>query len=264
MIGRLRPVACYRPLVLLVEREETGSLSVERRGQLGQGARAEAKSKSARKQSASYKIFVEILRGLYEGRFVPGQRLIETDLAEEFDATRFVVKDALKLLVSEGVAVDNFHRSCRIPRLTRAEAVHIFEVMECLFGLASREAATSDTLDEHLATFNEVCAHLSAVKADEDFFEFGRAASRYFRTIVKISGNTELMRILPSLRVHLVRVQFKAYPTAGEHNYVWRLENIAKAILARDPDSAEALMREHFRMLAADILALPDRAFAGR
>lgn len=226
--------------------------------------KTEVKSGSARKQSASYKIFLQILQGLYEGRYAPGQRLIEKDLTEEFQATRFVVKDALKLLVFEGVAENNFYRSCHIPRLTRAEAAHIFIVMEWLFGLAAREAAKSEHLDELGPTLRDACAGLRAVRGDVDFFEFGRATSQYFRTIVKISGNTELMRILPSLRVHLVRVQFKGYPAVGDFNYVWKFERIADAILARDPDGAESLMREHFRTMMENTNALPDRAFASR
>jgi len=222
------------------------------------------KSETGRKQSAGYEVFKKILHGLYEGRFVPGQRLIETDLTDEFEVSRFVVKDALKLLVSEGVAVTNYYRSCHIPRLTRAEAGHIYKVMECLFGLAAREAALSDMLDTYEQTLRDACLELHSFKEDVDYFEFGRASSRYFRTVVKISGNTELMRILPSLRVHLIRVQFKAYPSVGEHNHIDRLEQIAEAILAREPDSAQAIMQEHFSRMTEDIFALPDRAFSNK
>ena len=224
----------------------------------------DSKSETALKNSASYKIFLEILQGLYEGRYVPGQRLIEADLMEEFKATRFVVKDALKLLVLEGVAVNNFHRSCHIPRLTREEAIHIFEVMECLFGLAARKAALSANLEELAPVLHEACAGLHARRGDVEHFEFGRASSQYFRVIVKISGNTELMRILPSLRVHLVRVQFKAFASVSDHQYVSKFDHIANAIIVRDPDAAETRMREYFQTMMENMAALPDRAFSSR
>ena len=224
----------------------------------------DSKSETALKNSASYKIFLEILQGLYEGRYVPGQRLIEMDLMDEFKATRFVVKDALKLLVLEGVAINNFHRSCHIPRLAREEAIHILEVMECLFGLAARQAALSSNLDEFAPVLREACAGLHALSGDVEYFEFGRASSQYFRVIVKISGNTELMRILPSLRVHLVRVQFKAFASVSDRKYVSKFDRIANAVIARDPDAAEALMREYFQTMMENMQTLPDRAFASR
>ena len=76
--------------------------------------------------------------------------------------------------------------------------------------------------------------------------------------------NTELMRILPSLRVHLVRVQFKAFASVSDHQYVSKFDHIANAIIARDPDAAEARMREYFQTMMENMAALPDRAFSSR
>ena len=136
--------------------------------------------------------------------------------------------------------------------------------MECLFGLAARKAALGANLDELAPVLHEACAGLQARRGDVEHFEFGRASSQYFRVIVKISGNTELMRILPSLRVHLVRVQFKAFASVSDHQYVLKFDHIANAIIARDPDAAEARMRAYFQTMMENMAALPDRAFSSR
>lgn len=221
-------------------------------------------SETTKKQSASYVIFRDILRGVYEGRYVPGQRLVETDLVTEYSATRFVIKDAIKLLVSEGVAINNFYRSCHIPRLSRDEARHIFEVMETLFSLAARQAAAAEINAEHVESLKAAADGLLAVNGDEEFFEFGRASSRYFRTVVKASGNTELMRMLPNLRFHLIRAQFKAYPAAAESRNIAALRGAIDAILAKDADMSERMILTHFRNMAAAVASLPDRAFSNK
>src|SRR5690606_34452751 len=48
-------------------------------------------------------VFNEILNGLYDGRYVPGQKLIESDLTDRFKVSRGSVREALKRLAAEGV-----------------------------------------------------------------------------------------------------------------------------------------------------------------
>jgi DNA-binding GntR family transcriptional regulator len=215
-----------------------------------------------KKSSAGYQVFREIMRDLYEGRYVPGQRLVETDLAKDHQVSRFVIKGALKFLAAEGVVDDAFHRSCRIPRLTREEAAQILRVMEWFFALAAREATVAVTRNGMDSSLRDALTEVSQHASNQDFFEFGRACSRFFRTIAKLSCNSELLRLMTLLRVHIVRVQFKPYPTAAEYTRVREFEAITNTILSGLPDEAETVTRKYFQRLSSDIISLPGRAFS--
>lgn len=215
-----------------------------------------------RSASASYEVFREVIRGLYDGRFVPGQRLVEADLMRTFGVSRFVVREALKMLMTEGVVSIGFNRGAQIPRLSRSEAQDTLQVMEWLFALGARAAAARIDIEDNKELMSASTAALLTFENNHDFFEFGRACSHFFRTITKLGANKELYRLLPTLQVHLVRVQFKVYPTAAENLRLASFKKISDAILSGDPEKAETAIRRHFSSLSRDISKLPDRAFA--
>lgn len=213
--------------------------------------------------STSEVLFRNIVRGLYEGRYVPGQRLIEVDLSQEYKVSRFVVREALSRLMAEGVVVMNFNRGAVIPRLSRKEASDIFLVMEKVFSLAASLAAQNIELTGNRAMLSSSGEQLLEFKPDDefDFFEFGRAISHFFRSLVKIGGNAQLQRVIAALQVHLIRVQFRGYPSVAE---IYRMDGFRKiidAVSKGDSDLAVRGMNEYFTSLARDVAALPDRAF---
>lgn len=238
----------------------TKTLARSKKSQLRQEDKEEASGR--RTVSASYGVFREVIRSLYDGRYVPGQRLVEADLMQSFKVSRFVVREALKMLMTEGVVSIGFNRGAQIPRLSRSEAQDTLKVMEWLFALAARTAAAGIDIDDNRQLMSASTASLMTFEKNDDFFEFGRACSHFFRTITKLSANKELYRLLPTLQVHLVRVQFRTYPTAAENLRLASFKKVSDAILSGDPDKAETAVRRHFSNLSQDISKLPDRAFA--
>ena len=57
----------------------------------------------ARLESPRDVVFRDIIRGLYEGRFAPGQRLVEGDLTTLYGVSRGPVREALSRLAAEGI-----------------------------------------------------------------------------------------------------------------------------------------------------------------
>ncbi|TKT70243.1 GntR family transcriptional regulator [Afipia massiliensis] len=213
------------------------------------------------KRSAAYELFREIVRGLYDGRYVPGQRLIEADLTRDFKVGRFVVREALKMLMTEGVVSIGFNRGAQIPRLSRSEAHDTLIVMEWLFALGAKTAAARIDLENNRELMLASTEALIAFENNHDFFEFGRACSHFFRTITKLGANKELHRLLPTLQIHLVRAQFRSYPSAAENLRLASFKKVSDAVLSGDPEKAEQAVRRHFVSLSRDISKLPDRAF---
>lgn len=216
---------------------------------------------SKRAVSAAYLLFREVIRGVYDGRYVPGQRLVEADLTRDYNVSRFVVREALKMLMAEGVVSIGFNRGAHIPRLSRAEARDTLTVMEWLFALGARTAAENIDTRNNRELMSASMANLARFEEDKDFFEFGRACSQFFRTITKLGGNQELHRLLPTLQVHVVRAQFRSFSSAAENLRIKSFKTISDTVLTGNADLAEGAVRTHFRNLSRDIDELPDRAF---
>ena len=62
------------------------------------------------------------------GTLAPGMRLGQTELAEQFSASRVPVREALKLLSSEGIIEHDPNRGFFVTRLSRDEAEQLFTV----------------------------------------------------------------------------------------------------------------------------------------
>lgn len=72
-------------------------------------------------------IIADKLRAMIaRGTLGPGMRLGQTELAEQFSASRVPVREALKLLTSEGIVEHDPNRGFFVTRLSRDEAEQIF------------------------------------------------------------------------------------------------------------------------------------------
>jgi DNA-binding GntR family transcriptional regulator len=195
----------------------------------------------------------EIVQGLAEGRFVPGQRLAEPDLMARYGLGRSTVREALGRLAASGIIVQTPHRGAQIRLLSRRAACDVLRVTEPLLGLAARQAA------EAVAAGADP-APLLAAAADYDAAREGRARARarYYRALTALGGNRELERLLPMLQVHLIRAQLRHMrPADGSARRA-----IVAGVTAGDAQAAEAAARRHVQRLIAILPDAPDSAFA--
>lgn len=212
--------------------------------------------------SASDAVFRDIVRGLYEGRFVPGQRLAEPDLVHDYGVSRGSVREALKRLAADGLVNLHLHRGAHIRQLSRKETRDILALLEVLIGLSAR--LTADRIaDRHVAAlFSQRYQELMSYQERSDSFDFVRARNRFYRVMVDIPDNAELRRILPSLKVHLLRVQVRSHQLEPGIERFADYRRIGAAVLAADPGGADRAGRRHVRRIATALERLPERAFA--
>ena len=195
----------------------------------------------------------DILQGLAEGRFVPGQRLAEPDLMARYGLGRSTVREALGRLATSGIVAQTPHRGAQIRLLSRRAAGDVLRVTAPLLGLAARQAA------EAVAGGADATAFRDAARAyDAATTERPRARARYYRALTALAGNAELDRLLPMLQVHLIRAQLRLNRPPGRS----ARGKLVRAVAAGDPDSAEASARAHIQTLIDALPELPDSAFA--
>jgi DNA-binding GntR family transcriptional regulator len=221
-----------------------------------------AKSAQEKDLSSPDQIFRAILRGLYEGHYVQGQRLVEADLAQEYKVGRGSIRQAFTRLAADGIISLSRHRGACVRWMTRSEVQEVLMVMEVLSGLAARLAAGMIELDDHRNLFRASFEKLMEFEDKQGFAEFVRARNSFYRTMLQIGRNAELIRTFPNLHVHLVRVQFRTYPTPAEQVRFKDYQQIYDAIMLGDEAVAERVTRQHIRRTAFAINRLPDDAFA--
>ncbi len=91
------------------------------------------------------------IRELIEhGALVAGEKISEKQLCEKFGISRTPLREALKVLTSEGLVEILPNRGARVSRLTLSDVEHTYDVMGALEGLAG-ETACRHLTDEELA-----------------------------------------------------------------------------------------------------------------
>jgi DNA-binding GntR family transcriptional regulator len=213
--------------------------------------------------SSPDQVVAALIRGLQDGRYVPGQRLIEADLTKELKVSRGPVREALKRLAAEGLVSLIPHRGAYIRALARDEVHDMLVVQEMLTGLAARLAAAVINDGRNCEEFREAYQRLLAFRDRADGIAFLEERSRFYGTMIRIGGNRELRRMMPALQLHLLRMQFHRHLTPKDRARQFEeYDALVKAILDNQPNEAERLTRQHIRRTRLSIERLPDEAFA--
>lgn len=207
------------------------------------------------------RVYRGILRGLYEGRFVPGQRLVEPDLMQEFGVGRGTIREVLNRLTAAGVVLTIRHRGALVRLLTKRDVEELLDLVELMVGLAARRGAERVGNGEDSAPLAAAYARLRSYEEVEDFAAFSAAREDYYRAMVRLSGNHELARIFPGVQVQIMRLQLRHFGRAAEGIEFKDYARLTQAIVSGDPDAAEAAGRLHVRHVRESVSDLPDRAF---
>ncbi len=187
----------------------------------------------------------DIMRGLYEGRYRPGQRLIESQLTVALGVSRGPVREALNHLAAIGAVELTPQRGARVRLLKIEEAIDILVVAQALVSVAARLAAfKSNGADApQLAAALERFQDFSSTNAGPDY---AVARNSFYATLTELSGSDELRRMLRILQIDLVRVQFGQMMQNADDYRLADYKDIANAILAGELRAAERAASLHF------------------
>lgn len=216
----------------------------------------------AKKASSPHTVFDGIVKGVFVGRYVPGQRLVEADLMRDFGVSRGSVREALNRLAAEGIVSLHPHRGAEVRRLSRKEASDILLLLETLIGFACRLAALNISKNNNKTLLRETLTSLLHAPFSTSAYEFVHLRNKFYRTLLDVGDNTELARILPSVQVHLVRTQTRVVTAKDEAEHLDDYKVIAQSILKADADASERAGRRHVRRVIGFLERVEEQAFA--
>ncbi|MET0376793.1 MAG: GntR family transcriptional regulator [Rhizorhabdus sp.] len=202
---------------------------------------------------AARRIYLGILQDLEGGRMVPGQRLIETDLAARFEVGRNAVREAMQHLVVRGVVDLSPNRSPAIRRLDLTESMEVLDVAAALTRLAARAAALGYQ-PRHGALIDRAIDDLDQAASAGEVAMFSRARRQFYRILLLIGGNRELQRLFPAIGMIIIHAQYPSNRLQGIRLADYRA--IAQTISALDPDAAGRAALDHVENVRAVIREL--------
>ncbi|MFI0816332.1 GntR family transcriptional regulator [Streptomyces sp. NPDC021098] len=196
-------------------------------------------------EQAKQHALTQLRQAILRGEMAPAQRLVESELAEQFGVTRASIRAALIDLAAEGLVERIRNRGSRVRVVSVEEAVAITECRMALEGLCAAKAAVAAT-EEQLTGLAELGTAMSKAVTDGEPMTYSGLNHELHGRIREISGQQVAVELLERLNAQLVRHRFQlalrpGRPQASLGEHLAMIE----AIRARDPRAAEAAVRAH-------------------
>lgn len=197
-----------------------------------------------------------ILRGAY----APRQRLIEADLAAEYGASRFTLRNALIQLEAEGLVELQPNRGARVREITPAEAIEITEIRQSVEGLVAARAAEKVT-DEQIGFLRGIGDEMRLALERNELMRYSDLNATLHGTLREIAQHAAANRVLEHLNGQMVRHQFRLFLLPGRPNTSLP-EHLAiiDGVCARDPEAARAAMVLHVGSVIATLTEIAESA----
>jgi DNA-binding GntR family transcriptional regulator len=214
---------------------------------------SQTQHEGAQGERASDTVFFGIVRGLEAQTLVPGQRLVESDLAMQYGLGRNTVREALQRLEAEGIVELLRHKGAAIRALTLQETLDVLDVAERMTGLLARTATRQSADKELRFAVKTALQDLEQADASQDLSAFSAARRRFYRALLSMGNNSELQRLFPAIHMPIVYAQYRL--PGLQKLRLADYHNIAKAVLAGNADEADAHASDHVRKVRAAILS---------
>jgi DNA-binding GntR family transcriptional regulator len=205
----------------------------------------------------SIRIADALRASILSGELVPGERIRQEDMADQFGASRIPVREALRILVTDGLVKMVSNSGAWVSSLTQAECSEHYQMRERLEPLLLRYSLPRLTPRdiEKLSALTEEMKHTDDMEAfmrlDRDFHwvTYSGATAHTLSDIIERLWNTTQ----PYRRVYLRIVRIGGIDvTHLEH------ELLVDAIRRKDSEDAERILNGHIRRTRIELDRHPE------
>lgn len=171
----------------------------------------------------------ELIAGAARGLVLPGDRIVESDLAEQLGISRVPVREALRILESQGLVVNEPYKGIRLMPVTAERIDQLLEVRVSLETTAATQIVRKGrNTEEGLEPLKRHISELELMAARNDAYGHATADTAFHRAMCRLGGNDVLCNLWEGLSRQMTI--FFGLSTFGK--------------------SMEAIVDEHYRLIA--------------
>ena len=195
---------------------------------------------------ALYEEVAELLRErIFAQELKPGSWIDELKLAEEYGISRTPLREALKVLATEGLVTMKLRRGAYVTEVSERDLAEVYHLLALLESDAARVAAERAS-PQQMRELQDLHQRLVAASGDrEAFFRINEAFHRQLLTVADNRWReqmvTDLRKVMKLNRHHSLLKTGRIAESLAEH------EAIMQALVQRDGQAAADRMQEHFR-----------------
>lgn len=199
-------------------------------------------------------VFNTLRDAILTGKLLPGERLMENQLAEKLGVSRTPVREALRMLELENLVELVPRKGAQVLEMGEKDIVNILEIRSALEGLAT-SLACKKMSRETLQQLKNMEIDFERAVADNDVERFVDIDEDFHDLIFSATENDKLVQMFRNLRIQLYRYRMAqakndtSMPTIVAHH-----RSIIRAIENHDSEEGAAVAQGHIKYQADSIL----------
>jgi len=203
-----------------------------------------------------------LLQAILTGRYPPGARIVETQVARELGVSQSPVREALRDLAALGIVESSAFRGARVRQPTSTELLEAYVVRAELEVLAARLALPRLT-DKDLDSLAGFIDQMKQAAEEGDRHAEALADAAFHGRILELAGNQVLHRMWQTMEP-FSRTYITTSAGGADQRRIAELHPpVLEALRSRDPERATLAVRRHFEQAAA-MMTNPDASTAKR
>lgn len=207
--------------------------------------------------ATSHRIAASLKDDILAGKYPPGVRIRQEDIAEQFGASRSPVREALRMLEADGLVNLVAHTGAWIAQLSLAECEEMYQIRERIEPLLLRLSIphlTKPKIDQ----LADLASQMEKNKEVEIFLKLDREFHLLSYSGAETSLLGEMVQRLWNTTQHYRRAYTRLLASDGFKPAHYEHHLLLTAILKHDVDDAERILFGHIRRTRLELAQHPD------
>lgn len=190
-------------------------------------------------------VFNTLRNAILRGDLKPGERLMEMHLANKLGVSRTPIREAIRMLEQEGLAVTIPRKGAQVAKMTEKDLQDVLEIRDALDELAVSMACQRMTL-ELLLELKEAMKDFEIATRSGDVRKIVEADEAFHNVIYRMADNPKLETIVNNMREQTYRYRYEY--VKGNSTYNQLIDEHAKIIAGfekKDSEYVKAIMHTH-------------------
>lgn len=190
-------------------------------------------------------VFNTLREAILRGELKPGERLMELQLASQLGVSRTPIREAIRMLEQEGLAVTMPRKGAEVAKMTLKGMEDVLEVRAALDELAS-QLACERISEEQLVRLEERKKAFEQSLKTGNVKAIAEADVNFHDVIYEATGNPKLVSMLNNLREQIYRYRVEYLKDADNYpNLIKEHEAIYQSLLTQNKEAARLSIGEH-------------------
>ncbi len=191
------------------------------------------------------RIYQQLRNDILNGRYRPGESLIEMKVAKKMGVSRTPVREAIRQLELEGLVSSIPNKGVVVQGVSEQDIEDIYTIRKMIEGLAARWAAEKIT-DEQLKELKDIIDLMEFYTEKDDIDKVSELDTKFHDIIFKACDSRPLESVLTNFHHFIQRARLVSIKSSGRASHsLEEHSKIYEALKSRDPDAAEKAMIQH-------------------